>query len=214
MLGRPKGLVAFDMDGTLLTGTPSWEMLHAHYSTLHVAQKAHRDYSEHRITYEQFMRRDLGAWPRPLRRSELLEVLSGFKLRPEAPAVVADLRLMGYEPAIVTSALDLLAEMVSRKLGIKYFMANRVGFDARGNFDGRVYPMVEPLKKHEAFLKLVERLGVGLDATAAVGDTEYDSTFLKSAGRGFVIGDEGLASRLGVTYIRDLRELLSYLDPL
>jgi HAD superfamily PSPase-like hydrolase len=209
--GKRGKLAAFDLDGTLLTGTPSWEMLHEHFGTLKTAEQAHLDYAGHVISYAQFMRRDLSSWPRPLRRSEILEVLGGYSMRPEAPAVIGDLRLLGYEVAIVTSALDLLATAVAKELKIRYVMANRIGFDARGNFNGKLYPLVEPLKKDQVLAGLAQRLGVRLQDTICVGDSRYDSSFLKAAGRGFVVGDRGLAKELGMPCLTDLEELLEHL---
>jgi phosphoserine phosphatase len=203
--------VAFDLDGTLLTGTPSWEMIHAHFGTLQVAQQAHRDYSSRKISYAQFMRRDLSAWPKPISRGMLTEILSGYRLRPEASAVVGDLKLMGYEVAIVTSALDLLAKMVAYRLRIKYVLANKIGFDDSGNFNGRVYPLVDPINKHRALIGLAARVGIRLRNTVAVGDTPYDESFLKTAGRGIVMGDEQLAARLNMPCIHNLEELLELL---
>lgn len=204
---RPKKLVAFDMDGTLLAGTPSWELIHQHFGTLAVAEQAHRDYSEHRISYPQFMRRDLSAWPRPLMKSEIIEALGGYTIRSEAPAALGDLRVMGYELAIVSSALDLIVKNVAKRLGIKYVVANKLGFDPKGEFNGKLYPLVEPLRKDRSLMWLTHRLGVRLGDTVAVGDSRYDSSFLKAAGKGFVIGDPALAAELGLPYITRLDEI-------
>jgi HAD superfamily PSPase-like hydrolase len=208
---RVRELVAFDLDGTLLTGTPSWEMLHEHFGTLRAAEQAHRDYSGHMISYVQFMRRDLSAWPKPLKREELLEVLGGYTMRPEAPGVVDDLRLLGYEIAIVSSALDLIAKAVARKLRIRYVMANRIGFDREGNFNGKLYPLVEPLRKDLVLAGLAGRMGVKLQDTVCVGDSRYDSSFLRAAGRGFVVGNRELAGELGMPNLENLGELLEHL---
>jgi HAD superfamily PSPase-like hydrolase len=208
---KVRRLVAFDLDGTLLTGTPSWEMLHEHFGTLTAAEQAHRDYSGHKIDYVQFMRRDLSAWPRPLKKEELLEVLGGYTMRPEAPAVVDDLRLLGYEIAIVTSALDIMAKPVARKLGIKYVVANRIGFDRRGVFNGKLYPIVEPLRKDHVLAGLARRMGVMLQDTVCVGDSRYDSSFLRAGGRGFVVGNRELAEELRMPNLENLEELLEHL---
>jgi phosphoserine phosphatase len=207
----PRKLAAFDLDGTLLSGTPSWEMLHEHFGTMEAARRAHADYSSRKITYAQFMRRDLAAWPRPLKRSELLEVLGGYTLRPGAAGVVEDLKLLGYEVAIVSSALDLLVRPVAKRLGIKHYAANKLGFDGRGSFNGRIYPLVEPLRKELVLLGLAQKLGVKLRDTISVGDTSYDISFLKFAGRGFVVDNPKLAKELGLPNLVNLEDLLEHL---
>ena len=208
---KPRKLVAFDMDGTLLLGTPSWEMLHEHFGTLESARQAHLDYSSHKITYPEFMRRDLAAWPRPLRRSELIEVLGTYRMRPEAPAVVDDLKVLGYDVAVVSSGLDLLVKPVAKRLGITHFLANKLGFDSAGVFNGRIYPLVDPLKKDVAFIGLAERLGVRLGDSVCVGDSSYDASFIRAGGRGFVVNNPTLASELGVPNLANLEQLLDRL---
>jgi len=208
---KARKLAAFDLDGTLLTGTPSWEMLHEHFGTVSTAEQAHRDYSSHKITYAQFMRRDLSVWPRPLRRSEMIEVLGGYRLRPEAAGVVEDLKLLGYEVAIVSSALDLLVRVVARRLGIAHYAANRIGFDPKGNFNGKIYPLVEPLRKDLVLDQMALRLGVRLQDTICVGDSGYDASFLKAGGKGFVVGNRPLAAELKVPNLESLEDLLEHL---
>ncbi len=138
-------------------------------------------------------------------------MLGGYTMRPEAPGVVDDLRLLGYEIAIVTSALDLMAKAVARKLRIKYVMANRIGFDRAGNFNGKLYPLVEPLRKDLVLAGLAKRMGVKLQDTVCVGDSRYDSSFLRAAGRGFVVGNRQLAEELGMPNLENLEELLEHL---
>jgi len=204
-------LVAFDMDGTLLSGTPSWEMIHEHYGTMESARQSHIDYSSHKISYRQFMRRDVSAWPRPLKRAELMEALGQYRLRPEAPGVVDDLKLLGYEVAVISSGLDLIVRPVAKRLGIRYFLANRLGFDARGIFNGKVYPLVDPLRKDIALEGLALRLGVRLGDTICVGDSSYDESFLRAGGKAFVVGNPVLSAQLGVPNLTNLEELLEHL---
>lgn len=204
-------LVAFDMDGTLLEGENSWMLLHRRFNTVSLAEESHRLYVEGKISYEEFMRRDFQHWPKPLHRSVLEEALSLARLRPEAPYVVGKLRERGIKVAIITAALDILADKVARRLGIEVVRANGIGFDERGYFDGRLFPRVEPLKKHEVLEEVAKTLSVPLDRTVAVGDSLQDSSFLKAAGLGLVIRDCELAKRLVLPCIGNLSEIFRYL---
>lgn len=204
-------LIAFDLDGTLLQGENSWMLLHRRFNTEPLAEQSHRLYLEGRISYEEFMRRDFQHWPRPLHRSVLEGVLSLARLRPEAPYVVEKLKERGMKIAIITSALDILAEKVARRLGIEVVRANGIGFDEKGYFDGRLFPRVEPLRKHEVLEEVARTLSIPLDQTVAVGDSFPDSSFLKAAGLGLVVGDYELARILVLPYIGNLSEIFRYL---
>jgi HAD superfamily PSPase-like hydrolase len=205
-------LVAFDLDGTLTTGDPSWVMLHRRFGTVQVGVEGERLYSQGRISYRDFMLMDVRAWPKPLTKSMIEVALKGYSLRPEAERVISGLKDQGVKTALVTAALDPIAEEVGARLGLDLVRCNRLGFDKKGFFDGNVYAHVEPYTKHLLLREIASQAGVDLGSTAAVGDTHYDASFLKEAGKGFLIGNPGLARRIGVTPIHDLTELLDLLD--
>ncbi len=203
-------VVAFDLDGTLTSGEASWWLLHRRFGTTEEGEEANRLYSEGRMSYREFMVRDLACWPRPLSRQTLREALAGCALRPEAARVVDEIKRRGATPAIITAAPGLLADDVAERLGIEHVLSNGLGFDEAGYFDGSVYPNVDPLSKHVALESMAARLKVPLGRILAVGDSSYDLTFLKSAGRGLLIGDPELAARHGLPYIPDLTHVLLY----
>lgn len=204
-------LAAFDMDGTLLKGEPSWLMLHRHFGTIDIAEEAHRSYVNGEITYEDFMKLDLTNWPKPLHRSTLERVLMRYELREEAPYVISKLKEAGLKVAIITAGLDLLADRVAQRLGIDIVLANRLGFDEAGFFNGKLYPLVEPLRKHEQLESLAKELSISLEEIVAVGDSEYDASFLKMAGLGIVVNDRELGRRLNLVCVKDLREILNFI---
>lgn len=59
-------LIAFDMDGTLLTEKSSLWNLHRYFGTYEESLRNMRDYEKCKIAYDEFMRRDIILWkPRP-----------------------------------------------------------------------------------------------------------------------------------------------------
>ncbi len=204
-------LVAFDLDGTLTKGEGSWWMLHRRFGTLERSIELDCLYSQGKISYRQYMLMDLSMWPKPLARSMLQEVLLKYQLREEAKDVVDNLKRAGIKTAVVTAALDIIAEDLCKKLGIEYCMCNKIGFDANDIYNGSVYPLVDPKNKHLALQKLSKETGVKLNSVLAVGDSDYDTTFLKSAGKGLLIGNEILAKQIGIEAIPNLSAVLSYL---
>lgn len=203
-------LAAFDLDGTLTIGDPSWVMVHKSFGTMHVGEEGERLYSNGKISYREFILKDISAWPNPLRKDRLKEILRSYRLRDDAEYVMNYLRSRGLKTAILTAALDIIAKDIARKLKVDYVYANRLGFDKDGYFDGRIYAIVEPLRKHNLLSTLCSRLNIGNDQVIAVGDTSYDISFLKAAGLGFLIGNRELALKNNLIPIEKLSDIISY----
>lgn len=180
-------LAGFDMDGTILEENSSWVALHKHFGTSHLGEASLKRYTEGEIDYEEFMRRDIAAWPRGVTKAEIEEVLSGYRVRSEAPEAIARLRDLHIEPALVTSGIDILAQKVAEDLGIKHWVANGLSFDSSGRLLPEGVPRVDPTRKDLAYAGLLRSVGVTPEETIAVGDTVYDLAFLKSARLGFML---------------------------
>ena len=60
-------LAAFDLDGTILQHESSWVAIHKRFKTEHKGAASLKLYSEGKIDYREFMRRDISCWPRELR---------------------------------------------------------------------------------------------------------------------------------------------------
>jgi phosphoserine phosphatase len=175
------------MDGTVLKHNSSWAALHRRFGTTHLGEASLRLYDQGKIDYREFMRRDIGSWPKPLTRDQVDSILSDYALRKEAPETFVELRRRGIETALVTSGIDILAKKVAADLGIKHWVANGLRFDAKGRVMPRGVGRVDPTRKDRAYLKLLKRLGIPSERTIAVGDTIYDLAFLKTAALGFML---------------------------
>jgi len=204
-------LAAFDLDGTLTEGDPSWVMIHKKFGTLDIGEEGERLYSQGLISYRDFILRDISAWPKPLKRDDLLDALKNYRLREDAKQVVECFKREGMKIAILTAALDLMAEEVAKELGVDYVFSNSLGFDSRGFFDGKVNARVEPLKKHLLLKDITQKMGIRRDEVIAAGDSNYDISFLKAAGIGFMIGNSKLAAVNGIIPINKLSEMLQHI---
>lgn len=207
---RQVRLAAFDMDGTVLEHNSSWVAIHRHFGTEHKGAASLRLYTEGKIGYLEFMRRDISSWPKGVMRREILEILSGYKIRREAPGVFERLKRRGIKTALVTSGIDILAKEVTGKLGIDYWLANGLRFDR----DGRLLPTgigrVDPTRKDLAYLRLLSRVGIPREKTIAVGDTIYDLAFLKSAGLGFMLAHTTRVPDPDIIHIDRLTEIFDH----
>jgi len=204
-------LAGFDLDGTLLEEDSSWAALHRFFGTTHESRESLRLYSEGKIDYKEFMRRDIAAWPRGVTLAEVEAILSGYRVRREAPETLRELKRRGIEPAIVTSGIDVLAKKVSEELGIKHWVANGLKFDSGGRILPRGVGRVDPTRKDVAYLAMLRSLGVRATETIAVGDTVYDLAFLRSAGKGFLLAHTTRVSDPRIIHIERLTDIFGHI---
>ncbi len=204
-------LAAFDLDGTLLERESSWVALHRHFGTAELGEASLKLYSQGKIDYREFMRRDIGSWPKPVTRDQVDMILSNYKVRKEAPETVEELKRRGVEPAIVTSGIDILAEKVAAELGIEHWVANGLRFDRWGRVLPHGVGRVDPTRKDRAYLKMLKGLGIPGDKTIAVGDTTYDLAFLKSAAMGFMLAHTTRVEDQRIIHIDKLTDIFIYI---
>ena len=207
---HPIKLAAFDLDGTVLEHNSSWVAIHRHFGTEHLGAASLRLYTEGKIDYREFMRRDIASWPRGVSRDEIERILSDYKIRREAPKVFKELRARGIQTALVTSGIDILARDVARDLQIDHWVANGLKFGKDGRLLLRGVGRVDPTRKDRAYKKLLRRLGVPPKSTIAVGDTIYDLAFLKSAGLGFMLAHSTRVSDPEIMHIDRLTEIFDH----
>jgi len=208
---RAYRLAGFDLDGTLLEEDSSWAAIHRFFGTTHESQASLRLYSEGKIDYQEFMRRDIAAWPKGVTLAEIEAILSGYRIRKEAPETLRMLRKRGIEPAIVTSGIDILAEKVAEELEVKHWIANGLNFDSEGRILPTGVGKVDPTRKDQAYLALLKSLGVRPRDTIAVGDTVYDLAFLKSAGKGFMLAHTTRVDDPSIIHIQKLTDIFAHI---
>jgi phosphoserine phosphatase len=204
-------LAAFDLDGTLLEHNSSWVAIHRHFGTEHNGAASLRLYTEGKIDYHEFMRRDISSWPKGVTRDEIVDILSDYKVRREAPGVLRELRLRGMSTALVTSGIDILARAVAEDLEIDHWVANGLRFDRRGKLLPEGVGRVDPTRKDIAYKKLLSGIGVRSKETIAVGDTIYDLAFLKSAGLGFMLAHTTRVPDPEIIHIEKLTEIFDHI---
>ena len=207
----PFKLASFDMDGTVLEHNSSWVAIHRAFGTEHLGAASLRLYTEGKIGYREFMRRDIASWPRGVKKAQIEEILSGYRLRKDAPRVMDELRSLGMKTALVTSGIDLLAKDVASDLKMDYMVANGLRFDNTGTLLPTGVGRVDPTRKDLAYLKLLQRVGVHPKQTIAVGDTAYDLAFLKSAGLGFILAHTTRVPDPEIIHIESLSEITGHL---
>src|SRR2546427_355793 len=166
-------LVVFDLDGTLTLERSSWYLLARHFGSYQKSKNNMNDYTQGKIDYPEFMRKDIADWGKKVHLSAVKKVLDKIEVRPTARAVIRDLRAT-HTLAIATTALDLLATRVAADLDIAIVKCNRAISDNNGLLTGDVAFEVDLMNKDLVVKDLAEELGYNLSDCAAVGDSIYD----------------------------------------
>ena len=148
------------MDGTILEEDSSWVALHRHFGTTRTGKRGLKLYTDGKIDYTEFMRRDIASWPKNLAIDEVDRILSKYRIRKEAPETVNRLKDLGAKVTLVTSGIDILAERVARDLGIESWVANGLETTSSGRLAGTGIGRVDPSRKDIAYLRLLRRLGI------------------------------------------------------
>ncbi len=205
------GLVAFDLEGVLVDER-SWISLHEHFGTKERAAGNLTAYNDGKIGYKELMRRDIALWPKA-HADELDSALSKFTLAEGASETIKGLKARGYEVAIISAGIDLLAKKVAKALDIPYLLANGLEFDRAGHLTGEGVERVALGKKEYALESLAKYLELEPKQCVAIGNSDRDASFLASAGLGVAYGNgrhEGL-DKVAKLKIENLTELLEYL---
>jgi len=204
-------LAAFDLDGTVLEHNSSWVAIHKHFGTEHKGASSLRLYTEGKIDYREFMRRDISSWPKKVTKAEIVSILSDHKIRREAPEVFEELADRGIKTALVTSGIDILAKEVAEELNIDHWVANGLRFDRKGMLLPKGVGRVDPTRKDIAYRNLLSKLGIPRNRTIAVGDTIYDLAFLKSARLGFMLAHTTRVDDPAIIHIDRLTEIFDHI---
>ena len=204
-------LAGFDMDGTVLEHESTWVAIHRHFRTERFGEASLRLYSEGKIGYREFMRRDIASWPRGTTKKEIEDILSGYKLRSDAPETIDRLKQMGIKTALVTSGIDILARKVAKDLRMDLWVANGLKFDSGGKLMRDGVGRVDPTRKDVAYRKMLSKVGIPASRTIAVGDTVYDLAFLRSAAMGFMLAHTTRVSDPDIIHIEKLSDIFSHI---
>ncbi|MGC8831405.1 MAG: HAD-IB family phosphatase [Thermoproteota archaeon] len=172
-------IIFFDLDGTLVEEDSSWRLLHRFLGTDDLATKALKKFSRGEINYEEFVKHDVGLWPKGLPKTFFEQIFSRARIRHDSRSLFKRLKEQGVLRVIVTSGLDVLAKKVCRELEADECVSNEMVFDAKDCFTGVVKVNVDPSRKAEVLTNICRKYSIPLNEAGAVGDTVYDKSMFK-----------------------------------
>ena len=168
-----RGLVAFDLDGSLVRIGSSWSWIHKLLGTLEAAKPNADLYYAGKIDYRRWADLDVQLWRGvPLHRIEAA-IQDGLVFVPGGENLIATLHGLGLKTAIVSSGLSVFADKAREALGVDVTRANRLLTDAKGRIRG-VDVRVAYDNKHEVLSSVAKELQIPLARCIAIGDSRND----------------------------------------
>jgi phosphoserine phosphatase len=174
----PRGLVVFDLDGTLLRGPTVCEILAAPLGRIEEMRAFESLTGQPEIAEARI---EMAQWYNGTPRERLLEFLRAAQWAPGAIEGVAALREAGIEVAIASITWDFAVRWFADQLGVKHFLGT-------GLADIGQIEHVWPEHKADWLTNLAGHLGVPDQRTAAVGDSSGDAAMLNTAALRFYVG--------------------------
>lgn len=207
-------LVVFDVDGTLTQHSSIWWRLHEHFGTEELGKVYYDQYFAGQISYQEWADLDAGLWTGKS-LTEVLAVVKDTKLVSGAAETVASLKSRGYEVAILSGGLDIMANYVAQEVGIDYVLTNRL-LHVNGILTGDVDVLVGWGEKIQEIKQVIDHFGISLKETAFVGDGKNDLSVFSVVGLSIAFNPEHPEVAEGADVVfreDDLRQILNVLLP-
>ncbi len=174
-------IVFFDCDGTLTAVKSSWQYLHERLGLWeNEADEFQRLFRSGEIGYHEFCRRDAALW-KGLSLERVMRVIDEIPYNEGVKETFEALRTAGIFTVILSTGLSLLVEKVKRELGAAMALSNEL-IVSEGRLTGDIRINVEHDHKGRWVEKILGRMGMKKEESAAIGDGEGDHEMFESVG--------------------------------
>lgn len=208
---KKKKLVAFDLDGTLIS-METLDELAKIWGVEGKVKEITKMAMEGKIGFKEALTKRV-SFLKGLPVEELEKLREKIRLTPGAQDLIKELKKAGFITAIITGGFDYFAKYVGDKLGVDYVYANKLvvkNGKLTGKFTGNI---VSPKAKLEALMEIAKKEGISLSECVAVGDGANDIFILKSSGLGIGYKPKKLVKRKVNALIdsEDLRTIMAFI---
>ena len=185
---RPVDLVAFDVDGTLVSHAHNkviWHILFERFGgDAAIARQRYAAYMAGDITYAEWVDLDIGglAAGGATRAGIVAAIEEELFLSPDGRAVVAELHRRGYQLAVISGTLDIVLDVLFPDHPFDHVFANRIEFAADGTIAAWQATPYDMDGKERGLAALADKAGIGPERCAFVGDHVNDLSALRLAG--------------------------------
>lgn len=185
---RPVDVVAFDVDGTLVShpeGRVVWQILLELFGCPESADTGRYDaFLAGEITYPQWVDLDIGDWAAAgATREQIVEAVEReLELTDGAREVVTELKARGYHLAVISGTIDVVLDVLFPSHPFDFVFTNRIGFGEDGRIASWEATPYDMDGKRAGLAEVAARVGVAPERCAFVGDNINDLSALGLAG--------------------------------
>ncbi|MBN1135877.1 MAG: HAD family phosphatase [Anaerolineae bacterium] len=198
-------LAIFDLDGTLKQARDPYVYLHQRLGTWEVAQTFFDQGVSGQLPYSEWLRLDASLW-KGVSRAAMEAFFRDNPYLPGARETVGALRQAGVRVAVISTGLNVHAELVQAELGLDWIIANELLFED-GCATGAARERVPEGGKGQIVEQLQAELGVQPADCLAVGDSTSDVAMFARSRIGVAINPSSDQVRSAANLVLDPPDL-------
>jgi phosphoserine phosphatase len=191
---RPKRLIVFDVDSTLIDIEVIDELAKAagvSEKVKGITQKAMNG----EIDFKQALR-ERAMLLKGLKIEVLKTIADNLEITPNAEELISTLKMLGFKTALVSGGFKYFVNRIKEKLGIDYAYANKLVIKD-GELTGEVEePIIDSKRKGELIRELAKKENLLLEEIVAVGDGANDRFMLQSSGLGIALNAKDILKKV------------------
>jgi len=182
---RPKRLIVFDVDGTLIDAEMIDELATAAGVGGKVSEITSRAMNGE-IEFKQALKERVRLL-KGLPVEVLNSIVENLDVTPGAEDLIIALKALGYKIALISGGFTQFVEKIKQKLGIDYAYANKLVIED-GKLNGEVVePIIDAERKAELMREIAEKENLLMEQVVAVGDGANDRFMLQNSGLGIAL---------------------------
>jgi phosphoserine phosphatase len=186
-------LAIFDLDGTLKQARDPYVYLHKRLGTWEACQPALARGLAGELLYDEWLRLDVALW-KGVSRARMEALFRENPYLPGARETVQALKQAGVRIVVVSTGLNVHAELVQADLGIDRVVCNEVLFE-NGLATGEARSNIPEKGKGQIVAQLQVELGVEQGECLAVGDGSLDTDMFTRVRMGVAVNPSSDAVR-------------------
>jgi len=182
---KPKRLIVFDVDGTLIDAEVIDELAKAAGVGGKVSEITSRAMNGE-IDFKQALRERVGLL-KGLPVEVLDSIVENLDVTAGAEELIIALKALGYKIALISGGFTQFVEKIQEKLGIDYIYANQLVIE-NGKLTGKVIePIIDAERKAELMKEIAKKENLLMEQVVAVGDGANDRFMLQNSGLGIAL---------------------------
>ncbi|WIE73449.1 haloacid dehalogenase-like hydrolase [Curtobacterium sp. MCJR17_020] len=207
-----RGIVFFDVDGTLVSTGSSSSHLAERFGHRDALDEAERRYADGSLTNRQVSEIDAAGW-RGASTTTVDRWLDDLPVLPGVELVVAWCRTHQVVPVLASLAWQPVTRSLARRFGFVAHGGPRVGVTG-GTYDGAVAEHFDEFDKRDRALRYALARGVPIERCCAIGDSRSDIPLFEVVPAALALNATGAARAAASTAIdtADLSDVVPWLE--